>query len=68
MNKQRKHFGIAYDALDENIYVFGGCSGQDTTLPIQVCGKYSVKKDQWNKIAPMRKSKSGVSACIMNNN
>jgi len=66
MNKERKHFGITYNDKEKEIYVFGGCVGQENTQPIKTCGKFLVDKNQWKKMVSMEQNKSGVSACIVN--
>lgn len=63
MGVGRSDFGITYDDLNIEVYVFGGV-GEDA---LSECEKYSVKNDQWTKLRSMNKNKSDASASIVNN-
>lgn len=63
MDQERSTFGIAYDSVRKDVYVFGG-EGQGFSF-LNHCEKYSLPSDLWTPIAPMEKEKSNASACIL---
>lgn len=53
MNHERLNFGITNDEKNKEVYVFGGYDG----TVIDHCEKYSVEKDEWIELEPMKKKK-----------
>jgi len=63
MNQARLYFGITYDKVKKEVYVFGGnIEGHD----LAHSEKYSVERNKWTVLKPMNQYKSGAAATIIN--
>ena len=64
MNTCRAWHGIiAFN--NQYLYVVGGYNNTDGTL--NSCEKYSIEKDKWLKVSPLRKKRWGLSVTLYNN-
>lgn len=65
MIQNREAFGIAYDDLEEEIYVIGGQGNNFNYL--SHCERYTKETDEWIEMRPLNKAKANASVCIINN-
>ena len=62
MISRRAFFPSLYIPLDNTIFSFGG---SDNGNDIADCEQYSIVENKWRSLAPMKITKNGAAACLI---